>query len=306
MKNLHKYNQLVSIIMPVYNAGDFLVEAIESVRKQTHQNWELIAINDGSTDNSLDILKQSANQDKRIKIVNTEHKGLPYALNTGLKEAQGEFIARMDADDVNHPKRLETQLKYLQNHPDIILVGSQVTMIDVKGNVLAKKSFPLDHKRIYRMLAYMMPIQHATILARASYFKDIAYQNHTTAEDVSMFFKMLARGKLANVKENLYFYRLREGSNSLRSLKKTYYLTLKSRVKAVLDWGYKPEILGIVLNIFQFVTISILPTRIVFALYKFLRFNSFHIKNTIIKVRQKINHRLNWKKQAVTLSVKKI
>lgn len=289
-KTMKKQNKssLASIIMPVYNAGDFLVEAIESVKKQTYKNWELIAIDDGSTDNSLNVLKKYSTKDKRIKVFKTEHKGLSYALNLGLEKAKGEFIARMDADDINHLNRLETQLKFLNNHKNIILVGTQVTMVNEKGKVLAKKSFPLDHNEIYRMMAYMMPIQHATVMARTEYFKNIAYQNHTTAEDVSMFFKMILRGKVANLKENLYFYRLREESNSLKNLKKTYYLTLKSRIKAVVDWGYKPDVYGIIMNIIQFIIISLLPSSLVFLIYKFVRFNSFKLKNIIIRLRKKI------------------
>lgn len=274
--------------MPVYNAGDFLVEAIESIKKQTYKNWELIAIDDGSTDNSLDILKKYSTKNKKVRVYKAEHKGLPYALNLGLEKTKGEYIARMDADDVNHPKRLETQLNYLRKHKDIILAGTQVTMISEDGKPLAKKSFPLSHNEIYKMMAYMMPIQHATIMVRSAYFKNIAYQNHTTAEDVSMFFKMLSKGKMANIKENLYFYRLRTGSNSLKNLKKTFFLTLKSRIKAVFYWDYKPEIYGIILNVLQFMIISMLPSNLVFMLYKFLRFNSFKIKNTIIRLRKKI------------------
>lgn len=290
MKNKgRKYNSLISIIMPVYNAGDFLVDAIMSIKKQTVRNWELIAIDDGSTDNSLKMLNRFAKKDKRIRVFKTKHKGLPYALNLGLKKARGEYIARMDADDINHPRRFEIQLKFLEKHRNVILVGTQVMMVDVKGNKIGKKMFPLEHEKIYKMMTYIMPIQHATLMARASHFKQIAYQNHTTAEDVSMFFKMLQKGKMANVKETLYYYRLREGSNSLKNLKKTYYLTLKSRVKAVINWDYKPEFYGIAVNFVEFIIISMLPSRIILELYKFMRFHRFNIKNTIIRIRRELS-----------------
>ncbi len=274
MKKSKKYNPLISILMPVYNAGDFLVEAIKSIKKQTYRNWELIAINDGSTDNSLEILKRFAKRDKRIKIIGfSQNKGLAYALNLGIKKAKGEFLARMDADDISLPNRLEKQLKFLLKHKEIILVGTQVEMVDEKGSFINKKFFPVNHKKIYEMMFEMMPVQHATILTYSKIMKKCLYENHTTAEDVSMFFKLLSMGKLANTKEVLYKYRLRKNSNSLKNPKKTFNLTLKSRIKAVLNWGYSPTPKGIIINAIQFIVISLLPESMIMALYKLVRFN---------------------------------
>src|SRR3990167_2794091 len=119
MKNMKK-SKLISVVMPVYNAGEFLVDAIESIRNQTYTNWELIAVNDGSTDRSLSILKRYARRDKRIKIINlSPNKGLATALNAGLTRAKGFYFARMDADDISMPKRFEKQVEYIDSHPGI-------------------------------------------------------------------------------------------------------------------------------------------------------------------------------------------
>lgn len=272
MKNQNN-QPLISIIMPVYNAGDYLTEAIESIRNQTHKDWELIAVDDGSKDKSWKILNKYGKKDKRIKIFRFRaHKGLAPTLNFAIKKAKGNYLARMDADDISHPTRLEKQLQYLTQHKEVILVGSQVAMIDTKGKLIGKKSFPSDHQIIYKMMIEMMPIQHASILAYTKFFKQYLYQNHTTAEDVSIFFKLLTKGKFANTKETLYRYRLHHDSNSLKNPKKTFYLTLKSRIKAIVYWGYKPSVKGVIITILQCLVVSLLPNSFILYLYEAWRF----------------------------------
>lgn len=286
MKN-KKIKPLISVIMPVYNAGDFLVEAIESIRNQTYKNWELIAVDDGSRDKSWEILNKYGKKDKRIKIFRFRaHKGLAPALNFAIKKAKGRYLARMDADDISHQARFEKQLQYLTQHKEVILVGSQVAMIDTKGKLIGKKSFPTDHQTIYKMMIERMPVQHASILAYTKFFKHYLYQNHTTAEDVSIFFKLLTKGKFANIKETLYRYRLHHDSNSLKNPKKTFYLTLKSRIKAIMYWGYKPSVKGVFINILQCLAVSVLPNSFILYLYEAWRFK---IPKVIKMLRRKLS-----------------
>lgn len=281
MKQLNNENPLISILMPVYNAGDYLVEAIESIRNQTLKSWELIVIDDGSTDKSREILKKYAEKDLRIKIFKfKKNKGLSFALNYGLNKVRGKYLARMDADDISYPKRLETQLRYLIRNPKVVAVGSQVKLINEKGNFIGYKKFPTDPKKIYQMMETMMAIQHPTLLTYTKIIKKCPYANHTTAEDVSMFFKVLQYGDFLNTKEVLFKYRIRKNSNSLKNPKKTFYLTLKSRIKAVIDWGYKPTVKGILINFIQYIVIALLPTNWILQLYEFLRFRN---KTNILK-----------------------
>lgn len=274
MKN-SRYNSLISILMPVYNAEDFLVEAIESIKKQTYKKWELIAVDDGSTDNSLNILKKFTKRDKRIKIFCFKKKqGLAKALNYGLSKAKGFYLARMDADDISLPQRLKIQLKYLKKHPKVIAVGSQVRLINENGDFIGYKKFPTAPSQIYQMMGIMMTIQHPTLLTYTRLIKKCGYANHTTAEDVSMFFKLMQFGQFLNTKEVLFKYRIRKNSNSMKNPKKTFYLTLKSRIKAVLEWGYKPTITAIIINVIQFILISILPNNIIISLYEKMRFSN--------------------------------
>jgi glycosyltransferase involved in cell wall biosynthesis len=128
-----KERPLVSIIIPLYNAELFIADAIDSIINQTYTNWEGIVINDSSTDNSLRIVQSFS--DKRIKVVNQARKsGIVNALNAGIRAAGGKYIARMDADDICEPERIETQVKYMEANPEIILSGTRAAVIDSKGN----------------------------------------------------------------------------------------------------------------------------------------------------------------------------
>ena len=128
---------MVSVIMPLYNAERFLDETIQSVLNQTYKNYELIIIDDCGQDGSLDIAKKYAKQDKRIKIYsNKENKGIAYSRNRGLHEARGEYIALLDDDDIAMPNRLELQVKYLDNHPEIGTIGGNAQWIDENNNVI--------------------------------------------------------------------------------------------------------------------------------------------------------------------------
>jgi len=139
MRKINK-QPLVSVIMPVYNAGDFLRPAIKSILKQTYKNFELIIIDDASTDNSWAIIKDFKTKNPRkiitIKLKRNLNKGGDACANVGYRKAKGEFVARMDADDISDPKRLEKQVDYLLKNKDIFMVGTQAWVIDKKGEII--------------------------------------------------------------------------------------------------------------------------------------------------------------------------
>jgi glycosyltransferase involved in cell wall biosynthesis len=127
----------ISVIMSIYNGEKYLREAIESILNQTFTDFEFIIVNDGSTDNSLEIIQSY--DDKRIKIINNEKNiGLTKSLNKAIKQARGEYIARQDADDISLPNRFEEQLKYFEEHPEVALLGTSVYLIDENGKILGK------------------------------------------------------------------------------------------------------------------------------------------------------------------------
>ena len=130
-------NPKISVIMSVYNGEKYLREAIESILNQTFTDFEFMIVNDGSTDNSLKIIK--IYNDERIGIINNEKNiGLTKSLNKALKQAKGEYIARQDADDVSLPNRFEMQVKYLESHPEVVLLGTSFYLIDETGEITEK------------------------------------------------------------------------------------------------------------------------------------------------------------------------
>jgi glycosyltransferase involved in cell wall biosynthesis len=137
----------VSVIMPVYNAQEFLAEALQSVLDQTHQGFELIAEDGGSTDASGDILADFARRDKRIVFSRTERRGVPAAVNSCMGQAKNDLVVRLDADDLMLPNRLERQIWFMQQHPNISVATSYVWLIDRKGNLLAEAKPTVDVDR---------------------------------------------------------------------------------------------------------------------------------------------------------------
>jgi len=265
---------LISILMPVYNAGGFLVKAIESILAQTYENWELLAIDGGSKDNSLEILKKYAKKDSRIKIItNGKHQGISHSLNLGIPKAKGKYIARMDADDVSLPNRFAEQIKLLENSPNLVACGGQAEMIDEKAHVFAEKRFPTNPKVLREMIMKMIPLQHPILMVRTKVFKKYRYlENLPTAEDVDMLFYLLSKGEISNVDQVVYQYRKASTSNAYKNVKKTFYITLKTRLAAIKKYGYRPTISGILFSIAQFILISLLPSKLVISLFETLRY----------------------------------
>src|ERR1700712_449026 len=131
---MHNERHKITVLMPAYNAGKYIREAIISVLGQTHRDFELMVINDGSTDDTVSVVLSF--NDPRISIVNKEHEGIAEALNTGLQLSDTYYIARFDADDVCMPDRLEKQFNFLEDHPDYVLVGSDAEYIIENGDFL--------------------------------------------------------------------------------------------------------------------------------------------------------------------------
>lgn len=156
---------IVSIIMPVYNAGQYLTDSIQSILSQTFKDFEFIIIDDGSTDKSIDVIQSF--QDKRILLMlNEKNLGITATLNKGLSVAKGKFICRMDADDIAVNTRLERQINFLQNHPSISIIGSRATLIDEKGNIIGEETVPQNPKEINRIKFIHNPFIHATVIFR--------------------------------------------------------------------------------------------------------------------------------------------
>ena len=201
----------ISILLPVYNAQRYLKRAIESLTNQTFEAFELIAIDDGSTDKSLKILTQYANQDPRIKVLTQKNQGLVTTLNRGIKESHAPYIARMDADDIAHPKRIQKQFDYLESHPECVALGSWVTFIDNSGLPFFNYKTPKEHKNILKevLKGNAGSLIHPALMFRKKALIEVrGYdKNCQHFEDFDLYLKLIDHGTFHNIPEYLLLYR---------------------------------------------------------------------------------------------------
>jgi glycosyltransferase involved in cell wall biosynthesis len=164
---------VVTIAMPVLNASRTISTAIHSVLQQTLHNWELLVIDDGSADGTESIVH--GYRDPRIRLIRDgERRGVPERLNQAIRLARGEFVARMDADDICYPTRLEVQLGFLHRNPEVDLVGSWILVFRDRGRPLGKRVAPSDHASLFRLLRWV-PIPHPTFFGRRQWFLQHPY-----------------------------------------------------------------------------------------------------------------------------------
>ena len=203
---------LVSVIMPSYNSKKYIKKAIDSVLEQTYSNFELIIVDGNSTDGTLDILDEYKKQDRRIKVIQDEGRGIGAALQLGCQIASGKFIARMDSDDIAINKRFEKQLKIFHSIPNLILVASPVIYINEDDSIVGY-SFPYTNKRIIQEKVYL--IAHPTVMMKKdAYVKAGGYQPLLRAEDYFLWNRMRLMGEFYIFKEPLIKYRLLQDSLS--------------------------------------------------------------------------------------------
>lgn len=199
-------NPLVTVLMPAYNAGLYIGEAIDSILSQTYTNFEFLIINDGSTDNTVAVIESY--NDPRIRLVsNDKNRGLIYSLNRGLELARGKYIARMDADDITVDIRFEIQVKFLEAHPDIDILGTALVYLDTPYEI----HHPLYHDDIIIGLIDNSTIAHATIMMRTETViaKKLIYEEeYKHIEDYRFWLQAVIKGvKFANIDNVFYQYR---------------------------------------------------------------------------------------------------
>ena len=206
---------LISILMPCYNASQTIDEAVESVITQTYTHFELLAIDDGSTDDTPARLGIWAGRDERLSVLTQGNTGIIGALNKGLGQCQGEFIARMDADDRCHPDRFEAQIEYLAQNPDIDLVSCLVEGFPEES---VREGFRVylewlnrltTSEKIASEIFIESPLVHPTILARRQSIERVGgYQDNGWAEDYDLWLRMHLKGsRFGKVERTLFFWR---------------------------------------------------------------------------------------------------
>lgn len=202
---------VVSVLMPVYNSGKFLSDAIKSILNQTLTDFELIIIDDGSTDESLAIAKYYSELDSRVSVYNQKNKGISLTRNRLLSLSKAKYIAWMDSDDVSLPDRLLNQYGYLQENANIIAVGCKTELIDEKENPLCLWNSPTSHTEIDKL--HISGNGGAIIFSSAMMRKDAVLsaggfdENLTGAEDLCLFLRLAEVGELANIDKVGLLYR---------------------------------------------------------------------------------------------------
>jgi len=266
---------LVSVVMTAYNGGRFVGEAIESICKQTYANWELIVVNDGSTDSTKQILSKIARADKRIHVINCRtNRGASYASNLGIAKAMGIYLARMDSDDIALPDRLVKQVEFLQTNPSMVAVGGQCKLIDKDGKEIGEKNFPLTHGKIYGALFSYNPIQHPAIMINRSLLRDgdfVYHNNVLLAHDLELLFFLSQYGELANLPDTVLKYRIHSDSLSLHNPKQTFRDTAVVRKIAIKKYGYSPSMSARVMNMVQQIVITLLPSVVIYPIFHAFR-----------------------------------
>lgn len=205
----------VSILMPVYNAGQYLSQAIDSIRSQSFKDWELILVNDGSTDDSEAIIC-SYNDNRIYYAKNPVNLGLIKTLNKGIDLCGGEYIARMDADDISLTERLRIQANFLDTHPGYLMCGTNASVINNKGERTGKIRNLQDNDFLQINLLFSPPFIHPTVMIRREVLEKNRYDEaYKHVEDYELWCRIAKQGKIANLKDELFAYRWHDSNVSV-------------------------------------------------------------------------------------------
>ena len=235
-----KTSPLISVIMPVFNSAKFIKESIKSILSQTYTKFELIIINDGSTDNTIKIISRF--RDSRIIILsNKQRLGVAKSLNIGLKVVRGTFIARMDADDISLPHRFEKQVTFLLQNPQVGVVGTNVELINESGKKIRHRKVNI-YLDVERALTYCNPIFHSSVLFQRNLIKryGIYDENLNGAEDYDLWLRFSRHAKIINLPKTLLYYRAHAQGISFRNLQKIQISFLKTQLKSIFTYHYAP------------------------------------------------------------------
>ena len=232
--------------MPVYNGKRFLPEALRSIQRQSFRDFEFVVVDDGSTDESAAILEAAAGADSRIRVLRQENAGHVRALNAGLQLVRGRYVARMDADDIAHERRLAEQVRYLDDHHDTVVVGSAATLIDSGGVEGCAVRFPTEHGMIRWTMCFMSPIIHPTAMLRADRVREAGGYDTSMrhAEDYDLWLRLSRVGRLANIDSPLLWLRKHDANVSTQrpSEERRYALGVARRaIEELLGTAVAPE-----------------------------------------------------------------
>lgn len=206
----------ISVLMPVYNSGRYLAASIKSVLNQSFKEFEFIIIDDGSTDNSPEVIKSF--DDKRIKYFRTEHNGTSSALNFGVSKCSFDWIARIDSDDLNVPKRLEAQVRFLEENPEADVISSRSVYFRDPAKILFLMEEPVEHEDIFAFLDLHNPLNQSALMIRKKILLENPFDESLDGfEDFELYHRIRSKVMFRNVPEYLVYTRLRKDSRSAKA-----------------------------------------------------------------------------------------
>lgn len=264
---------LVSVLMPAYNAEKYISESIESILNQSFKNFELLIVDDASTDSTLRIAKRFEKIDQRIQVF-ANKKNLNIAANRNflLTRSNGDFIAWQDADDISVPQRLEWQVEYLNRHPKVGIVGGYLEIFDLNENKSIRK-YDEDDLNLRKKIFRYSPVAQPAAMIRKEILSEVGEYglNLSPAEDIDMSFRIGTISKFANIQKVVLQYRNYPDSSTYKKLRKIEIITIITRWKYVLNRKYPATVVDLLYNFLQIISIFLIPARIKIKLFNKLR-----------------------------------
>ncbi|HQD08740.1 MAG TPA: glycosyltransferase [Flavihumibacter sp.] len=217
---------LISVVMPAYNAAQYILESIESVLSQSYRHFELLVIDDGSTDNTADIIR-SVNDDRIKLVANDQNHGIIFTLNRGIALANGKYIARLDSDDLAMPTRFEKQVRFMEENPKAGACGTYFKVIDKEGKTLQQVKFPSAPRDAKTYLLLHNCFCHSSVMMRTDLAKALKYADeYLVCEDHELWHRISQVTEIANVPEYLTAYRI-HGNNISTTKREIMFNSLK-------------------------------------------------------------------------------
>jgi glycosyltransferase involved in cell wall biosynthesis len=265
---------LVSVLLPVYNAQKFLSESIESILTQTYQNLELIVVDDASTDDSWQIMQLYKEKDNRVKIFqNIQNLKLSRTLNKALSSASGKYIARMDADDISLPDRIQLQVDYMESHPEVGICGGRMNIIGTDGVIFGCRKYHLVDKEIRSHIFRYSPYSHPLIMMRKNVLDQVGGYRHeyNPAEDYELYFRIGEISRFGNLPHTLLNYRIVGNSMTTGDTKKMERLTIRIRDQYRKSPHYTFSLGDYVYNTLHKISLYTMPSSLKMKIFHLIR-----------------------------------
>lgn len=271
-----KKKPTITVLLSVYNAENYVGIAIESILKQSFTDFELIAVDDCSTDKSWDIVQKYMKLDNRVIAKrNKINLGGCKTLNVGLKLARGKYVARLDNDDWSYPKRLEKQFDFLEAHPDVGIVGGVMEIMNQHGEIIGQRKYNISDQEIRNNIFRYSPFSHPLIMIRKSIIDKVGFYDpeYAPADDYELYFRIGNESKFANLPDVILRYRIISSSITFMQTKKMELATINVRNQNSKNPNYNFTFVDKIYNVFHYLSIYIVPSRFKIYLFNLLRNN---------------------------------